>query len=454
MRPRSSILVAALAAALIACGDDDGGAQPGGPDAQVPAADAAGADLGPVTIQVMWPHVREPAPEVPVVFYDPDGAIRSRTLTDEDGVATASVLPGSAVLAFIRVEIPDEPVRYHLRGVLDLQHGDSIVLRGPEPPPGLERSGEMTFVLPEHPDAENYQVYTSCGDGFNFDTSEVTVRFRPGCNRSPMSVLALVDLGFPDNWDLGYPSILATGIDRADGDSVDITGTWQDATTDPITLTDVPRSVTYAYALATYTRGGDDSLPVPERGEQVSPMTDPMALSLARATAPDATLLDIQLRNGDRGVGEQRVDWWIEGAADGGMTAAMPPLLPWVGRVLYEVDTRTFRWARVGEGPWDTTYVRTSWSGTLDDAAVSGTWIIAARGDLDEVTVPEVPDDLRAWDPEHVVEMLASADLFDSDQIATWDEARQLGHDGLWPERARDLPVPSLVRLSTYQASF
>jgi hypothetical protein len=364
------------------------------------------------------------------------------------------VLPGSSVLAFIRVLAPDQPISYHVRGILDLQHGDSIVLRGRAPAASLETDGRMTFVLPEQESATGYSVYTSCGEGFGSDASAVTVRFRPGCHRSPMTVLALADLPFPDDWELGFPSILATGIDRADGETVTVAGTWQDATTDPITLTDVPRSITSAYVLATYARGADDTVPVPERGEQVSPMTDSMVLSLPRATAPEAILLHIELGSGDRGLGAQRIDWWIEGAGDGGLTTPTPPLLPWIGRVLYEADTRTFRWARVGEGTWDTTYVRTSWSARLDDAAISGTWIIAAPGDLDAVTVPEVPEDLRAWDPEHVTDMRASADLFDSDQVESQDQARQLGLDGLWPERARDLPAPSLVRLSSYQSTF
>ena len=454
MRSRSSLLAVLLPAALVACGDDDGSA-PGGPDAQAAAADAAGPDLGPVTIQVLWPHLREPAPDVPVVFYDPDGTIRSRTLTDEDGVATASILPGSAILAFIQVAIPEEErVEYHVRGVLGLEHGDSIVLRGPEPAPGLERSGQMTFVLPEHASAEYYRVSTSCGDSSNFATPEVTVRFHLGCNRSPMTVLALVDLGSQDSWELGYPSILATGVDRADGETVTIPGSWQDATTDPITLTDVPRSVAYAYALGTHARGADDSVPLPARGEQVSPMTDPMVLSLPRATAPEGTLLDIELRNSDRGLGEQRLDWWIEGAADGGMTTPTPPLLPWVGRALYEVDTRTFRLVRVGEGSWDTTFVRVTWRSQHGPAETVGSWILAAPAGRDDLTAPPVPDDLRLWDLDQGLDFLVSADLFDSDQLTTWDEARQLGLDGLWPDRARDMPVPSLVRLSTYQATF
>jgi hypothetical protein len=446
---RRRLLAAALVTALSGCGGDDAGPAPGAPDAQVGLPDGAPLDLGPVTVQVLWPHVREPVWNAPVVFYDPDGTIRARVLTDQDGLASAAVLPGSAVLAFIRVSIWGEPITYDIRGVLGVDHGDTIILRGREPYPGYETSGEMTFLLPALDTADGYHVYTSCGEGYR-GTPEVTVRFRPGCDRSPMSVLALAEI--PDTWERGYPSILATGVDRAEGETVTITGPWLDATTDPITLTDVPRSVAYAYADGLYARGGDDTLPVLARGEQVSPMTDPMVLTLPRATAPDGTLLEIRLQSGDTGVGEQRVDWWIEGAADGGLTTPMPSLLPWVGRVLYEVDTRTFRWTRAGEGSWDTTFVRTRWTGMHNGEQVSGTWIIAAPGGRDEVTVPAVPDDLRRWDPDRVLESFASADLFDSDQIATWDEARQLGLDGLWRERARDLPVPSLVRLSSYQA--
>src|SRR5687767_5873410 len=94
-------LVASLAAA---CGDVTGPSQDGAPlDADL-TIDAA--QPGTITVTVLDFGSRAPLEDAPVSFFQPDGELADTILTDQDGVASAELLPGGAVVAFVRNTLP------------------------------------------------------------------------------------------------------------------------------------------------------------------------------------------------------------------------------------------------------------------------------------------------------------------------------------------------------------
>src|SRR5690349_4111728 len=103
-----TVALSSLLALAAACGDvtgpGGGAGSDGGPDGGEPS-DAAVP--GTVTVIVLdYDGTRDPVIDTPVVFFDPDGSVAATEETDADGVASAEVLPGGAVLAFTTIDAP------------------------------------------------------------------------------------------------------------------------------------------------------------------------------------------------------------------------------------------------------------------------------------------------------------------------------------------------------------
>lgn len=433
-----------LVLAALSCGDDATTGHDPAADASLPDGAAAPAT---VTVRVLMPGGRAPASDAPVLMFDPDGTLHTRTATDGDGWATGSVLAGGSLVAFIRVVSKEGETAYHGRAVLGLGDGDSIVI-GEAPVPDLTEppSTTMTFSLPSFDDADSYTIATTCGRTTQ-TTTDVSVGFRAGCERSPFSIIASTR-AFGTEWEVGSHSMAVTGIVLTDGATEVVTGEWQAALADPIVVTGF-RDLFAVRATFAGARIAGDTVPNADLYQDALYVTDPVELTPFRLAAADDGLLALRLTSSSISFGEQRIGWWLAGSGAGGVTVSVPDVvLPWVGPVLTDFGARTFRWVRAGDGSWDGTYVGATWSGQHGGELVTGTWRIALPPGIDEVTLPPIPDDFAAWFPDEIDEFVADATLFDSDQVAGWDEARQLGFDSLWPDYLDQAPTPSLVRYS------
>jgi hypothetical protein len=243
---RSLILVLALAAcgkvstltdAPVGSGSG-ADAMTGGPDAP-PAIDA---DLhGPITVIVNDTNApATPLAGVPVVFVNPDGSVVAEPLTDANGKATATVLPGASVTAVYG----GGTLSVQLETVRAVAPGDTIVI-GPLSGAGGNPSGTFTATVPDYAGSVFYDVYGPCGSNTanavgSGAPTPVTLSMQDNCQQTTMDLVAIAKNSdkTPDAW------VEAKNVAYTDGGNATMGSGWQPFQTLSLSFSNVAASST------------------------------------------------------------------------------------------------------------------------------------------------------------------------------------------------------------------
>jgi len=168
-----------LLLAVAACGDDGSHQLP---DAPVPPdAPIDAAPDSPVTLTIT--RDGQPIQGVEVYFLNPDDSLVAKVATNENGVASAIVLPGASVTAvdpFPREATKGAPAPEKLlRTFAGVKPGDALQLTDHD-----EVGGEpMRVELPIHFSADAYEVHSTCGSTYMMDS--------PGSAFTPFAMIYL-----------------------------------------------------------------------------------------------------------------------------------------------------------------------------------------------------------------------------------------------------------------------
>ena len=435
------IVLFALAAA--ACGDvtgpGGGGRSDGGPDGG-PDLDAA----VPGTVQVTVLDVdgtREPLAEVPVLFYQPDGTLEDTVDTDGDGVASAELLPGGAVIALVTLPVKAGLLQPQILATVGVKPGDEIVLGG-RMDPGPATGHTMSFDLPPIKAAvDQYVVESPCGESSS-GAEPVAIPLHETCIGAPMSIVAYAVVGADryvvtdTNIAVENEAVVVVGGDWALVPSPDITTEnlgdasfleqrWARAQLDGVTL----------------------ELNLPNTGSEAT--SDQLTLTPQKVVQPDHVQLQAFIGSEQPSAGFQLWQIWSVGDGDDDdlVIDADDYRMPWVGKPAFDQATRRFGWARNGAGTWDATYLQFNWL-SEGKGGVYGQVFVAVPPGVHEVVLPEVPDEYKEWLPDDLAELNPGVILFDADGL-DWDQVRQHGVDPMRFDFTARFGEPTTMRYST-----
>jgi hypothetical protein len=415
------IAPALLLSLVAACGDvtapGGGGGSDGGPDGG-PRADAPGP--GSVAVTVLDPDgTRAPLEGVPVLFLEADGAEADTVLTGDDGVATAELRAGGAVIAFVTSAFPAGVSTPLTWAVLDVHPGDAITLG--DRLTNSTPTETMTIELPVMEGA-SYQVYTPCGS-FGEGDNVVQIGIRANCSFTDFSIAAYATVG-EDVY-----AVTDTGL-TFDADSNHVVA-------DPWALVPAP-DVTFeglddvSIVFARWQRAilGGVNLPLAGYTDDGEVDGDVLTLAPRRLDAPEHVMLEVGMAAEQPGLGGQSLAVWSDGDEEEDLLVdAEELLLPWIGPPAIDQAARSVSWPHVGEGAWDATYFSFRWTATDGEVTSAGQWRVVAPPGRHELALPPLPEAYRDWLPAEIDTIDAAyVILFDSDAL-DWDGARQLGLD-------------------------
>jgi hypothetical protein len=442
---RMFLRAAAIAALAAGCGkvkNPGAGGVDGAPGDGGDDTDAAVP--GPVTVTV-YSHngLYQPKAGVPVVFFQPDGTALATETTDADGVASADLLPGGAVIAFDGIDPPAGASGQLAWAVVGLKPGDHIPLGGGHY--SGEPTESMTIQLPAMPESTLFAVITPCGY-FESGTRDVVVQFYDWCDDSPTDIIGYTFVG-EDRLVVTDDDITIDG-----GTTHPVSGDWGNTATPDVTVEGLDEVAAMA---ATWPTGrvGAHGLRVSPPGPVGDPFEDVTGDSLTqtplKVPQPDFVLLDLLFRNVQQPLGTQEILQWREG--DGDVDPVIVDLaeleLPWVGSPVYDPTTRVLGWPQVGEGDWDATYLDVFWYAG-GKGGPSGEWRVMGPPGVHQVVLPPVPEEFEAWVPSEITSLYPQVILFDSDQH-DWDSARQLGFELRVNDHADHVEPPATIRYSS-----
>lgn len=403
-------------------GDGDGGAGDGGggPDAAVP---------GVVEVTVLTDNGSlEPKEDVPVIFIQPDGASVDAT-TDEDGHASAEVLPGSAVFVFTNPDAVGVAQRLMLVA-LAVEPGDHITFGRTRANSG-DVTAQMTIRLPVAKSVD-FEVRTPCGS-FGSGTRDVVVTFYDWCDDSPTGIVGLTHAGDSTYEVVGEEIAVIDDPDASDPAVVD--DEWQLVTSPDVTVEGL-HDVEGMTAIWRTARVSERNLDLALAGAEGLADTDTLTLSPPKIAGPDDVLLHLSVSDEQVQLGYQDYYLWREsgGDTDPVLLDMAELAMPRVGSAYFDLESRTFGFPLVGEGAWDATYLNLLWQ-DYDDSGEKvpptyGTVRIVAPPGVTEVVLPPMPEEWSDWLPDTIDWFTPVLMIMDSDAL-DWDAARQLGF-GPW----------------------
>jgi hypothetical protein len=436
---REQLGALALALVVAACGrtkapggdDDDDTADAGdlGPDADV---------TGSASVTVTATGSGLPLDGVPVHFYGPDGAVLAETETDEDGLASAVIVPGSAVVALVP-SIPLGASGIDARAVVGIAPGDEILLGGQRFPIGDVTP--FTVHLPGNKAASSYVVQTPCGYFANAEPS-VTVQFTEGCDPDPFAFLAVA-------WGKGPVATLAVAdVSREDAEIV-ISDPWRAVEDLEVNLESIPTDVGQVFGGVFAAQVGTTGLPIDLTSDGTEDVDEDERLDLLAPGMLDHREVDLTFRPNQGVIGEQRLIVWTEDDAEELTLDASEALAPWVGIPYYDPASRTVGFSRTGDAPWDATYLHLQWSvETSPKTFQYGQLRVAFPPGATQVALPPFAGDLEDVLPPGAHINSAVLTTLESSAIDGWDDIRPRGLEPMFGEFARTLPAPSTTRIA------
>jgi hypothetical protein len=419
---RIHVVLAPVMALLAACGDVT--APGGGTDAA--AGDAArGVDAsqpGLVTVTILDPDQdREPMADVPVVFFEVDGSEAATEMTDSDGVASAELHAGGAVVAFVTSTMALGSFSPLTWAVVDVQPGDEITLGG-RPLDNGAVTESMTIELPAMT-SSSFAVETRCGS-FTSLSNQVVVSSFERCAPDTFSLIGYVFVG-DDRYVVTDTDVV---FDTDNPHAVE--GSWQLVPSPDVTVEGLDDA---SFLQAGWRRAllGGDNLSTALATVNDSATSDVLTLTPAKVADPEHVMLELTVVAEQPGLGAQLLMLWRDGDGDEDavLLDAADLLLPWIGVPLIDRDTRQVSWTQVGDGDWDATYLTFYWKATDDESTRIGEWRVVVPPGRHELVLPPVPEAYGEWFPADIDQFLEPlVMLFDSDALDR-DSARQLGID-------------------------
>ena len=230
-----------------ACGGGHGAQSdaPSGDGAVLDGPSDAAVDApvpGVVTVTVYdWSSPSVPAPNEPVAFQNADGSVVAVAMTDPQGMASATMLPGGSVTA-LRPPNPSSSGDY-VYTFVGVKPGDQLQVASPvyvPPPPEFATS----FALPYFTGAASYLVTTRCGQGTAAASGTPVAQTYLSC--SPVDVY--VSARDASSSHLTLAAFYKTGVAVSANATIDLTGETYIATSNvPMTMTNLPTYVDQAY---------------------------------------------------------------------------------------------------------------------------------------------------------------------------------------------------------------
>ncbi|HEU5061036.1 MAG TPA: hypothetical protein VFU21_31110, partial [Kofleriaceae bacterium] len=380
--------------------------------------------------------LRTPVEGVQVAFFEPDGTHAATLETDGEGVATAELAPGGAVVAFV-ADGPAGVAARTARAVLGVAPGDQIAIGG-----DTFGSGDflfnMTITLPVLTGAGEYVVFTPCGT-FSDGSNVVPLAFNTGCDVDTFAYLAVA------TGDAGPSFLREDEAPVIPSGNYDSPQTWQMTPVRPFRFNAVPDEVRFVDTGVYAVRAGEQQLDVFIGRDSGPAAEDTLTLRPQRIPGYDATMVQTIVYAEQPALGNANVVHWLD-ADDPSEWDLSQQILPWMGPVSFDSATRSMRWQIVGAGEYDATYLNVIASINDGKNFIETRWVVAAPPGIEEIVLPELPDELSAFylpDPENVY---AYGQIVESDQLEGYGAARQKGFDpSYFPRRE---PVGSVTRAS------
>lgn len=384
-----------LLAAALGCGDVRTVTPPDA--AAADDTDAAIVAPGLVTVQVDGQFdgatFGDPLVGLPVLFFGPDHALIAEEETDDEGVASATVPPGSVVIVLAEADA-DEYITF---AIFDVQPGDEIVFASPEPPPvpSLELD-PMTIDFPDlgSEDLSYYRADNGCTNNTSAaESSTMSLSFDASCvdEDDEFDVVVRALDAQDDVIAAAHGHFTYSSLGEATLES------WNGTQDLEVAFTAIPDELRQVIVNATPAAGalGYGTM-------QTDPIEPPDDSQDAVVGGIDGfgDSLDVYLdyRPLQNSLGRQQALYRLPPGTSDLPLALDTDLLPWYGLPSFEGATRTARWTRTsGGGSPDAQYVYVF--GETKSATDRGILLVVPP-DWTSATLPELPDDF----PDHAVD--------------------------------------------------
>lgn len=350
---------------LAACGADDADLDP---------------PMPPGSVSVRVTNAGVPQVNVEVFFQEADGAVKSVTVTDVDGLAIGEVSGGFVTV----IEPRGASGRDTLSTFTGVQTNDALHLELA----ALIDEAPVTVMMQIEvdPAASSHQVKTTCGEALGFGTTQPEQVTLLGCgDEADMLVIS------GDGEGTLLRSQLHRGL-RLD-ETVTLTGTYVDFLARQVTYTNLPSGVTFVGAYRRY---------LTARGPVFDGST---GADLAGATAASTIRMpEITPASGDvimtssapypalDSIGEQVIiEWSPASTSDYSLDVGDATLASYTAAPTYDPATHLASWSLgTGQAP---NFVRASVAAYRDDIPEgrAWSWRIAGAHEGSELAFPELP---------------------------------------------------------------
>jgi hypothetical protein len=437
------ILRGTLAALVIAsCGTSSGGAVdgPAGSDAghgDAKTADAARAGRVDVAVLSRWAD-GAPDPSATVMFMDPSGTIVQVETTDAGGNAHAEVPAGSSVTV-IQLNETDGLRDFELTTIRGVRPGDHLHARREALYQAVGAATDTMSLTYPAPPSDGVRVWGPCGPGIS------SLSFASECTTPTFSVLALAVDAVAEP----TAAFWQHGIDHIPGGTIDLTGPWQPLEQKPFTVENVPAGTSQVWG-AWWPRIGHEIFGSMYNQTFDAPQQPTVALSARVPPGSDyPSIAEAALVHG--GGKTDKIILSMTTAPDSLTFDLAANMIP-VPTTVVATTTGASWSASAGSADSREVIWHARWTDTIDHRLG---WVVIDRSDApSQMTLPRLPTEFAEDDPASVTpalfsELDATVRYVDQDDVATWDDARQLGAWLAEPIAERFLSGDRRVRITT-----
>jgi len=183
-----------------------------------------------------------PAPNIPVVFIDPDGTVVADIVSDADGRATANVLPGASVSAVYQqlsttTVVMTTNIRYLFVSVLGVKPGDDLPIGFTDR--DFTNSGTFNVTFQPFTGATTYDIFTPCGlTSSTTPNTAIPVQMQNSCKRDSFDILVVAR----DASNNALAGAIATNVSLSAG-SAAVPGTYTSTNSFAASYTDIPAGI-------------------------------------------------------------------------------------------------------------------------------------------------------------------------------------------------------------------
>lgn len=372
-----------------ACGEVAGSPDAAGDDDEIDAStiDADPSGTAEITTLTRCCNAVPDAPEagVRVIVTLPDGTIGDSVLTDANGEASVTVLPGSTVTA-IYID-PNGTGANQLVSYTGVEPGDTLTF-GEKFNAASTTLGSMTASWPTVAGATGYRVFTPCGSSsVSAPTTSVMFTESDSCHVQPMDLLFVAnDAAGPIRWGL------APNVTFSPGGSTNLI-TWQAMNSITLSVVDMPSDVTQVEFGASAVLNNRTTFSASISG---TPSGGMLSGTQPWTTGGDA--VQTQAFFGRETFGIQQV---IERIASTSTTATLDGsnLLPWLSTATASGATREVTWETEGTVSGDGMVVFLRWPQSMMFGGSSQhEWILVAAPSAAPFALPNLGPDGADFD--------------------------------------------------------